>query len=487
MWAPIVEGAFSLFQHVIATTPLAVGLILLILVLRTIPFFQLHVRVIYVIWLIVMVRLWMPWTPPGPLQIWKFLSSGESSSLADAAVMEWARVEPYSFTYAAEQWVEPSQTWNSWDMIFGIWIIIAVILFFIYMGLSIYTAFTIKRIDSKPVEKLQAALINCKHELNMRRNVQVAQSREVSYPVLIGGIHPKILIPTRLMGHLQLDEWRSILLHELIHVRRGDIIWNHIMVLLVIINWFNPLVWIAYRKMREDQELSCDQVALEYTDGQEYGATLLRVASLKRMERDVAQGLLSFKGASSKTLTRRRIEMIRQAVKNKRVWTPLLVGMIAIVAVMTFTGKSTIVFTKELKGELSSQEQGLKASNNWDEISDAVINFKIPAEGKVTNKFSAKRPYVSIANQEGTPIYAAAEGVVEQAEYVNKEGNYVRITHSGGYVTTYSHLESLQVKVGEKVKVDSSIGTMGSTGHSTGSHVKWILLKEGTAIDPLSE
>lgn len=463
MQANIAGWAFSLFQHVLVTAPVAVGLILLILLIRRMPVLRLHVHVVYTLWLICIVRLWMPWTPPGPIQLWQSIQGGGAAVSHNEAAALWTSSELRSLAAPVQQWKEMSGALNVWEIIFAIWAVVTAALFLIYAGLSVYAIYTIRRAGCRPADELRLILDKCKQELKMRRHVRIAQSNRVAYPVLSGWIRPRILIPSKLIGHLHADEWRNILLHELIHVRRGDIIWNHAMAMLVIVNWFNPLVWIAYRMMREDQELSCDRVALRYTDSQQYGTTLLRVASWKLMQGHVVHGLLSFKGSSSRTLTRRRIEMIKQVVSNKRVWTPLLVGVVVIIAIMTFTGKNTTALSKELN----------------------VLTFNIPAEGKVTNEFQTERPYVSIANAEGTAIYAAADGVVEQAEYVKKEGNYIRIAHDGGYVTTYSHLESLQVKAGERVSAGAQIGTMGSTGHSTGPHVKWMLWNGETAIDPL--
>lgn len=485
MQANIADWGFSLFQHVLVTTPLAFGLILLILLIRRMSVLRLHIRIVYTLWLICIVRLWMPWTPPGPIQLWRSIQGRGASASHNEASALWTTPELRSFAVPVQRWNEINGAFNVWEILFAIWAVVMVALFLIYVGLSLYAVYTIRRAGSRPTDELGLILDKCKQELKMRRNVRIAQSNRVAYPVLSGWISPQILIPSKLIGHLHADEWRNIFLHELIHVRRGDIIWNHAMALLVIVNWFNPLMWLAYRMMREDQELSCDRVALRYTDCQQYGTTLLRVASWKLKQRHVVHGLLSFKGSSSRTLTRRRIEMIKQVVSNKRVWTPLLVGMVVIVAIMTFTGKNTTALSQELKGELSGELQQLEATDRQHELLENVMTFNLPAEGKVTREFQTELPHVSIVNVEGTAIYAAADGVVEQAEYVKKEGNYIRIAHDGGYVTTYSHLESLQVKAGEQVSAGTQIGTMGSTGNSTGPHVKWMLLNGETAIDPL--
>lgn len=72
---------------------------------------------------------------------------------------------------------------------------------------------------------------------------------------------------------------------------------------------------------------------------------------------------------------------------------------------------------------------------------------------------------------EGSPIYAANNGVVVEAGYTNINGNYVLINHNNGYYSIYAHMQMLNVKVGQVVAGGQKIGTMGNTGYSTGPHL----------------
>lgn len=81
---------------------------------------------------------------------------------------------------------------------------------------------------------------------------------------------------------------------------------------------------------------------------------------------------------------------------------------------------------------------------------------------------------LDIANAEGTPIVAAADGVVFRASPLSTYGNVIMITHSINgqtYTTVYAHLSGYKVHVGQSVKKGQLIGYMGSTGRSTGSHL----------------
>lgn len=107
-----------------------------------------------------------------------------------------------------------------------------------------------------------------------------------------------------------------------------------------------------------------------------------------------------------------------------------------------------------------------------------------PAAGTITSHFGSRvHPIykttrmhrgIDIANRTGTPVYAAETGTVITASYDSGYGNYVMITHNidGQVITTlYAHLNSIHVSAGQRVSRGQQIGTMGSTGASTGPHL----------------
>ncbi len=87
----------------------------------------------------------------------------------------------------------------------------------------------------------------------------------------------------------------------------------------------------------------------------------------------------------------------------------------------------------------------------------------------------------------GTPVYAPANGTVAMVFVQNKTcGNGLVIEHSGGYSTKYCHFESVVVSKGEKVSSGCFIGKTGNTGHSTGPHLHYAVLKDGHPVDPIN-
>jgi len=118
-------------------------------------------------------------------------------------------------------------------------------------------------------------------------------------------------------------------------------------------------------------------------------------------------------------------------------------------------------------------------------------NFIWPTNGVITQKFSWYHPAVDIANPSNPPIVAAATGTVITAGWnAGGYGNYVIIDHGNGYWTLYGHMlnNSILVKAGDKVVQGQRIGTMGSTGRSTGTHCHFEIRRSagGEQIDPLT-
>ena len=119
--------------------------------------------------------------------------------------------------------------------------------------------------------------------------------------------------------------------------------------------------------------------------------------------------------------------------------------------------------------------------------------FQRPAQGRLTSAYGVYRAYntgaksyhtaIDIANQPGTPIYAASDGVVTLSEMMHTFGNAVVLGHGQGLSTSYSHLLERTVEEGQRVQGGQLIGRMGSTGLSTGPHLHWGMIVHGVSVD----
>lgn len=111
-----------------------------------------------------------------------------------------------------------------------------------------------------------------------------------------------------------------------------------------------------------------------------------------------------------------------------------------------------------------------------------------PAKGVITQYFRPWHKGDDIANHDGGPILAADSGTVVHAGWdTSGYGNMVMIDHGNGYKTVYGHMltGSLRVVVGQTVKRGDQIGSMGSTGRSTGTHLHFEIRSSKGNVDPL--
>jgi murein DD-endopeptidase MepM/ murein hydrolase activator NlpD len=94
---------------------------------------------------------------------------------------------------------------------------------------------------------------------------------------------------------------------------------------------------------------------------------------------------------------------------------------------------------------------------------------------------------VDLVADTGTPIYAAADGVVTGAAPNGGYGNWIRIDHPGKLSTVYGHLSDFALGIEEGVHVSQGelIGFVGNTGRSTGSHLHFEIVSNGKTVNPL--
>ena len=96
---------------------------------------------------------------------------------------------------------------------------------------------------------------------------------------------------------------------------------------------------------------------------------------------------------------------------------------------------------------------------------------------------------MDIAARQGTPIYATGEGTVMVAgrnpEGYGGYGNVVIINHGFGFMTLYAHMNSISVHRGQKLVRGEQVGTVGSTGMSTGPHLHYEVILNGKKVDPV--
>ena len=126
---------------------------------------------------------------------------------------------------------------------------------------------------------------------------------------------------------------------------------------------------------------------------------------------------------------------------------------------------------------------------------DALFTrFEWPAKGPITGVYGSQRvlngvpkwPHfgVDVGGPTGAPVTAPVEGTVTLAEDLYYSGNTLILDHGMGVFSTFLHLDSITVKVGDTVAQGEQIGTIGATGRATGPHLDWRINLGKMRLDP---
>ncbi len=120
--------------------------------------------------------------------------------------------------------------------------------------------------------------------------------------------------------------------------------------------------------------------------------------------------------------------------------------------------------------------------------------FQRPGRGPVTGVYGSSRQFdgaerswhkgLDYAAPTGTPVVAPAAGVVRLARPTFMSGNLLMLDHGANLNSLYAHLNTMDVKVGQVVQAGTRLGTVGTTGRSSGPHLHWGLYVGAVAIDP---
>lgn len=123
------------------------------------------------------------------------------------------------------------------------------------------------------------------------------------------------------------------------------------------------------------------------------------------------------------------------------------------------------------------------------------LEFDWPVRGRQTSPFGIRRFFngeqrnshtgLDLAGATGTPVNAAADGVITEAGNFFYSGNTVFVDHGQGVITMYGHLSKIHVEVGQVVARGQLIGDVGATGRVTGPHLHFSVALNDTLVDPM--
>ncbi len=350
----------SFLSWLLETTLVASVVICLILVLQKLLGHRLGPRWSHALWLVLLLRMVLPWTPPSPISLFSLIPTSHQRSavreIVDSIPREHAlppagnerTMEGTTTTTPTpgESPAEPAgprpheivRTASPSAPLLGsvrrmlpVFWLAGAILIGGYVAASNFSLWRIIKREHPLVQQPILELFEqCKAQMGVEAIVALVPSDQVRTAALFGFVRPRLLLPREMIDTASPEELRYIFLHELAHLKRHDIYLGWLTSLLQVLHWFNPLVWFAFYRMRSDRELACDALVLTRTRAEEshdYGRTM--VGLLGRFS--CARPLPAMAGIlESKAQVKRRVAMITQFKKNSYRWSPLAVVLMVV-------------------------------------------------------------------------------------------------------------------------------------------------------------
>jgi len=324
---------FSHLPVLLKTSGEASVLILLVLAAQWLCGPRLKPRWRYALWLLVLLRLALPWTVPSPASLFNVLKipAAAPQVRAEPPPVETKNIPIADAPKVATAAPSPGINWLAW-----LWATGALVL----TGCAVISQHKfrrrVRRLRPLTDGPLLSLLEDCKALLGVSTPVSLVETEAINSPTLFGFVRPRLLLPTGLVSTFTREELRHVFLHELAHIKRHDILAGWVALGLQIVHWFNPLVWLAFYRLRADRELACDALALSYArtgENESYGLTIVKL--LEGFGQPIwGPGLAGI--LENKQQMKERISMIAKFHKTDR-GLALAVLLLAALALVTLT------------------------------------------------------------------------------------------------------------------------------------------------------
>lgn len=293
----------TFFNLLVVTSAMAGILGLIILLIRLIVK-DLGSRWQNALWMLLMIRLLLPITPQTSFSLYNLFSINngfvnqselqrpQSESAGPLKPVNPSteanpKVETPNRDFAADRTVSSEGpgvshlfSFNLFNILFFVWLIGALSFGgYIILWQMRFTSFIKGELLSVEPDTVNL-FDHCKQMMQIKQTIQIVKTSKVSSPTLFGLIHPRLLLPKEITNVLSQEQLKHVLLHELAHFKRKDILLNWVSSILLAIHWFNPILWVAFSKMQEDQEIACDAMVISCigpVKSKEYGLTIIKL------------------------------------------------------------------------------------------------------------------------------------------------------------------------------------------------------------------
>ena len=456
----------TLFINILSTSTIASLVFLIIMIARKCIKNKVNRENTSLLWIIFMVVLIIPLNFQSHLSIKNFINLDKTYILTESIQLNNEILHKDDVNVISED----TGKMDLQEISSILWISVA-LTFIIADGL-IYKSLKVKKTIAIS-EKVSRILKECKKELNIEKDIQIVIQDKIQMPSLYGIFNTKILL-TEEISNFSDNELKCIVSHELNHYKRNHHLLYVIFNVLERMHWFNPIVKLAFKIIKQDLEIITDNSVLKSNiTVKEYCMAILKITELCNLKENKMPSICSGK----KEIERRIIQMKNNNIKNSIF---IIVATILAVSVLTISFASD----KVTKADNESIEMIGKIFNELDKQEEIIpkVEYIVPIEyTKVSATFGTRvhpitkeertHTGIDLAAKEGTKVKAAANGVVEVATFDNEKGYYVEIKHIDGSISSYHHGSTILVEAQDRVKAGDEIMVVGKTGNATGTHL----------------
>ena len=274
---------YDVFKTVLILSLFGFGITALLLLLKPITAKRLPARWQYCVWVIVLISMVLPTYRLIPKKEAQKLSIVPQTQTAQTETQPQEGSEPDTVvTYDTpieyrEVNLSPKIQIRLFDLIAYIWIA-GIIIFLLVVIISYFRFLCRKRKNAISISD-NKLFEEVKKELKIKKHIRLKASSDIGSPILVGVLLPTVYIPCR---EIPDDNMRMVLLHELTHYKRKDLLVKWIAVLINAVHWFNPLCYLACANLSEACEVSCDMSVTKNMSEDEqklYMQTILNLAT----------------------------------------------------------------------------------------------------------------------------------------------------------------------------------------------------------------
>ncbi|MGH1162086.1 M56 family metallopeptidase [Bacillus mycoides] len=390
----------------------------------------------YMLWIVLMIRLLLPWSPDSSYSIYSLFSYSSSvsevipknmpstESIVNIETNHTVELESNSETVTkngepeVNASAEQQTTFSLYKLALYVWlagvIVLAVITFITNRRLYSY----IKKQADITDEQVITVFNRCKQSMKMKKAVSLRLAGKIASPTVFSFFRPKVLLSKKHMKVLNEQQLQYVFYHELAHIKRNDVAVNWIMYSLLLLNWFNPILWYAYFCMREDQELACDAYALTFIDKEEqiaYGHTIITLLEHYSYQAPSLANL-----SRNKRTLKRRIVMIKKF--QKKSYRLSLLGIIVIVAIASLS----LFNARATEGKEKQKDQVEQPKDTYQNAVDMM--FGTEENAKKEYRYSAR-----VYEQKTDYLYLAEKALTkdEFQQYIKLYKEIINIQKKG--------------------------------------------------------